>query len=348
MEYTLFKEKIINPHKERENKPIITFLEKNGLNWEKDIEYTVALLEQSQIVGTGSIAGNVLKCIAVDPKHQGTGVSNKIVSHLLHEAYRQGKTHLFIYTKPNNTNMIQDFSFYEVARVGSQVVLLENVSNGLEKYTDKLAKEKMKGDHIAAIVMNCNPFTLGHQFLIEKAASENDYLHVFIVWEDRSTFSPEVRFELVKEGTKNIPNVKIHQGKDYIISNATFPSYFLKEKSGIIEIHAKLDLEIFSNHIAPALEINKRYIGEEPYCPVTSRYNQVMKEVLPLKGIEVIEVPRKMVESRAISASSVRDAIRKDRWDLLEKLLPETTLSFLKSKEADKIIKSIKENVSRH
>ena len=36
--------------------------------------------------------------------------------------------------------------------------------------------------------MNCNPFTLGHKYIVEKAARENDNVIIFVVEEDKSSF----------------------------------------------------------------------------------------------------------------------------------------------------------------
>lgn len=327
---------------------ISKFLEKQGLSLEKDIEYTIAILKDEKIIGTGSLSGRVLKCIAVEPEFQGMGISNKIVSHLVNEAYFKGKTHLFIYTKPKNEFLFSDIGFYKIAEVPNKVCLMENASNGIQSYVEELKKNKRKGDRVAALVMNCNPFTLGHQYIIEKASSENDIVHVFIVWEDKSAFSSEIRYYLAKEGTKHLPNVILHKGKDYIISNATFPSYFIKEKDKVVEIHARLDLEIFKNYIVPALNINKRYIGEEPYCPVTKQYNDTMKTILPTIGVEVEEIKRAEIEGEYISASKVRKWIASKELLKAKKFLPETTYKFIISEEGLKIIDNIVDFNKRH
>ena len=196
--------------------------------------------------------------------------------------------------------------------------------------------------------MNGNPFTLGHQYLIERAAAESDVLHLFIVWEDRSSFPAEVRYELVKKGTKHLKNVVLHKGKDYIISNATFPSYFLKEEDDLVKVHALLDLEIFKNYIVPALGINKRFIGEEPYCAVTKTYNDTMKETLPSSGIAVEEIKRLSREDEIISASRVRDLIAREGLESIKNMVPETTYQFLQSQEAEPILEILRKSNSRH
>ncbi len=332
------KEKIIEIKTDSEKNKVSKFLKKQGLSLEDDVEYTVALLKNGKIIGTGSLSEKILKCIAVDPNFQGMGISNKIVTYLVNEAYFRGNTHLFIYTKPKNESLFKDIGFYKIAEVSDKVCLLENQLNGIQSYVEGLKKYRKEGTNIASIVMNCNPFTLGHQYIIEKAASENDVVHVFIVWENRSSFPSEIRYYLAKEGTKHLSNVIIHKGKDYVISNATFPSYFLKEKGNVVETHAELDIEIFKNYIVPALKINKRYIGEEPYCVVTKNYNDVMKRVLPAIGVEVKEIERNSVEGEYVSASKVRKLLASNELSKTRKFLPKTTYEFILSKDGSKII----------
>lgn len=342
-----YGERIVEVKTDSDKIIVSEFLERQGLSLEKDVEYTIAVLKDDHIIGTGSLSGQVLKCIAVEPEFQGMGISNKIVSYLVNEAYFRGNTHLFIYTNPKNENLFMNIGFYKIAEVPNEVCLLENKSNGIQYYVEKLRCYRKKG-RIAAIVMNCNPFTLGHKYIIEKASSENDIVHVFIVWENRSSFPSEVRYKLVKDGTKYLSNVIVHKGGEYIISNATFPSYFIKAKEDIVEIHAKLDLEIFKDYIVPALNINRRYVGEEPYCMVTRKYNEVMKKMLPKSGVEVEEVERLKVQGEYISASKVRELIALGELSKTKKFLPDVTYNFIVSSEGEKIIENIIGSNKRH
>jgi len=221
-------------------------------------------------------------------------------------------------------------------------------------------------ERIGAVVMNANPFTLGHRYLIEVAAKKCDVLHVFILSEDTSLFPFSVRKKLVMEGTRDIPGIRYHDSGPYIISNATFPSYFQKDEKAAIESHARLDLEIFSR-IAAALGITDRFVGEEPRSVVTSLYNDLMQSLLPERGIECHVIPRRRIdnavcaeeaeredraglsenggddtEGMVISASDVRRAIQTGDEALLNKLLPESTLSWLHSQEAVPVIDRIR------
>ncbi|HBK69584.1 MAG TPA: [citrate (pro-3S)-lyase] ligase, partial [Firmicutes bacterium] len=153
---------------------------------------------------------------------------------------------------------------------------------------------------------------------------------------------------LIKEGVGHLPNVVLHKGGNYIISAATFPSYFIKEYQEQVETHARLDLEVFSKYIVPTLGISKRFVGDEPYCEVTAAYNRIMQEVLPACGVGVEVVPRLTYDGLAVSASRVRELIRMNKIDEVKGLVPESTYRFLLSSEAQEIIKHIQLSYQRH
>ena len=180
---------------------------------------------------------------------------------------------------------------------------------------------------MGAVVMNANPFTLGHQYLVETAAADCDVLHLFVVSEDASLVPFAVREQLVKEGTAHLNNVVYHRTESYMISNATFPSYFLKDKDTVIRSHAVLDITIFEK-IAKALRIRVRYVGEEPFSAVTGIYNQVMAEQLATAGLTLTVIPRKESGGTAISASKVRQLIKENRMEEMHGLVPESTYSY--------------------
>lgn len=345
----MFKEGLqirrINLKRNLERDEIVRFLNKTSLLLERDVDYTIGVYCRDELIGTGSLADNVLKCIAVHPSFQGKGIFNKIISELVNVQYQRGNTHIFVFTMPENNSFFKDMGFKEISRIDGEVTLLENKPRGIEEYREKLKNRKREGKTISSIVMNCNPFTLGHQYLIEKAANNSDIVHIFLVWENRSLFPNDIRLKLLKEGTSHLENVIIHKGEDYIISNSTFPSYFIKEKNSIVRTHARLDVRIFAEYIVPALGINQRFIGTEPNDLVTEEYNKVILELLPKYNIEVQEIPRLKAGDRIISASSVRKAIKGDNMDLLKELVPMTTYRYLISNDAKFIIDRIKGSI---
>lgn len=349
---------------------VTALLNAEGIRLDANLDYTCGMYDdEMNIIATGSCFGNTLRCLAVSSEHQGEGLMNQIISHLIEVQFERGNTHLFLYTKCSSAKFFGDLGFYEIARIDEQIVFMENRRTGFKNYLKKLEESSalqlqtltkdtsantatLQSDNalpdtstadrkIAALVMNANPFTLGHQYLVEKAARENDLLHLFIVSEDASLVPFKVRKQLVMEGTAHLDNICYHDSGPYIISNATFPSYFQKDENAVIESHAMLDLTVFTE-IAQTLGINRRYVGEEPTSLVTGIYNNIMSEKLPENGIECIIVPRKTDGKKAISASTVRQAIKDNDVNTLKKLVPESTLRYFESKEAKEVIERIR------
>ena len=302
------------------------FLRSMGLRYEGGADYTVQLVsEYGEILGSGSLCGNILKYIAVDERLQGEGAALSLVSELVSEAYRRGTTKLFLFTKASNEMLFRGVGFYTLAAT-RDVCFMENSRTGLARWLDSVPR--FEGT-VGAVVMNCNPFTLGHRFLIRTAANEVDRLYVFVVSEDKSRFSFEDRIEMVRRGARGLANVTVVPSGEYMISQATFPTYFIKDTANAESIYAALDLTLFAQKIAPALNITKRFVGTEPYCALTRGYNEVMKELLPKYGIDVVEVER----LGGISASRVREALDNGDIPALDELVPATTLDYLKERE---------------
>ncbi len=203
----------------------------------------------------------------------------------------------------------------------------------LEQFIHKLRKQAIPSDgRKGAIVMNCNPFTNGHRYLIEKASELVDILYIFVVEEDKSYFKFEDRIELVRRGCDDLKNVCILPSGKFMISSVTFPEYFLKEDKQEVKIDMSLDVEIFANYIAPALGITVRFVGEEPIDMITRQYNETMRRILPAYHIDLVEIPRKSTDENAsdvISASRVRSLLTERKWKEIKKLVPETTFQFL-------------------
>jgi [citrate (pro-3S)-lyase] ligase len=182
--------------------------------------------------------------------------------------------------------------------------------------------------------MNCNPFTLGHRFLIEYAASKVDTLYIFVVEENRSYFTFEDRYALVKKGTEDLNNVIVLPSGNFIISATTFPGYFYKDSLKEVKIDCSNDLTVFAQYIAPALDIKIRFAGEEPLDPITNQYNDGMKDILPKYGITFKAIPRKIDDNgvEVISASRVRKYFEEGRLEEIKNIVPQTTYDYLYNK----------------
>lgn len=322
-------------------KELLALLAAEGISLDANLDYTVGLYDSNdKLTGTGSCFANTLRCLAVDKARQGEGLLGKVLTHLIDYQMRRGNSHLFLYTKTNTAFFFADLGFTEIARVDDLVSFMENRKNGFSSYLGELSKKNMGAS--AAVVMNCNPFTLGHRWLIEKAAAENAVLHIFVVSEDASFFPFKDRFELVKKGCADLKNVIVHETGSYMISSAVFPSYFLEDDNSVIKAQAALDITLFQK-IASALEIRARYVGEEPFSRVTGIYNEIMEKKLPEAGIKCVVIPRKETGGVPISASHVRTLLREDRLEETRDLLPASTFDYLLSPAGQEVIKKLKE-----
>ncbi len=306
------------------------FLKKSDLEPDDSVEQTVLLWEDDTLIATGSRDGNLLKCIAVDKSHQGEGLTATIITTLRKEAFSEGISHLFLYTKPQNKLLFSDLFFYPVAQT-DKVLLMEDKRDGINKFLDQLPKVSHSVKN-GCIVMNCNPFTLGHQFLIESACKDCDHLYVFVVSEDKSRFSANDRIEMVRQGISHLPNVSVLPTGPYLISSATFPTYFLPDRENAIRAQCLLDIEIFVKYYAPKFNITIRYVGTEPLSPMTNQYNTALKEFLPKAGIVLKEIPRLKTQNTPISASQVRNLIDSQNIHAVKSLVPDTTYEFLVNK----------------
>ena len=303
------------------------FLSAQGLRYEPGDFTAVVRDTDGSVAATGSLAGRVLKCIAVDERLRGEGLTAPVMTALRSRAFAQGLRRLFLFTKPQNQGMFRDFGFYPISHT-SDMLLMENTRNGISDFVASLDRGPQGGVH-GAVVANCNPFTLGHRYLIERAAASCDVLHLFILSEDKSAVPADVRFALVRQGVSDLKNVLVHPTSDYLISSVTFPTYFLKDEQKAGEAAGRLDLTIFCDYFVPALSITRRFVGQEPFCPVTAAYNRLMHEMLPLRGVQVTEIPRLEKEGCAVSASRVRALWKEQKWDELRPLVPDATFRYL-------------------
>lgn len=339
----------INLTNPTEKKEVEEFLTKFELQYDKGVDFTVVARENNKIIATVSKQKNIIKCFAIDHSHQGEGISTKILTSVINKMFDEGYFHNLVFTKTKNKSLFQGMGYKEVAHT-DKVILMEMGNKSIDKTINKIITKYDINTSIkrAMIVMNCNPFTFGHQYLIEKAASENSEVLIFIVEEDKSSFLFKDRIELVRQGTSHIKNVKVIPGTEYLISSATFPNYFLRQEDDFLIEYTKLDAAICGSQFGKKLNINRRYVGDEPYCKVTNRYNESLKEILPTYGMQVIVVPRKELNGKVISASTVREYIKEDKTQELKALVPQTTYDFLTSPKGKEIGEKIKANNSPH
>lgn len=352
----------LNPTTPRQRQRIEAFLKRNGLRFD-DMHYYAAITDDDgEMIAGGGLKGNVIKCVAVDDAHKGEAIANTLISHLIAHANEEGHSNVMLFTKPKNRQLFESLSFRLLAEA-PEAVLMETGIGGINNMVEQLKKIKEEGEvckennqeckkeektnlnittpqHLnpstpqplttttplrGVVVMNCNPFTLGHRYLIEQAAKQVERLFVMVVREDCSLFAYAERKAMVEKGVAHLENVTVIDGSEYAISQATFPTYFLKRLDDAANTQMLLDLDLFRRHIAPALGATVRFVGTEPTDRLTRRYNQLMHEVLA----DVREIVRLEKEGNAVSASRVRKAMEQGDMSTIRQLVPPTTLPYI-------------------
>ncbi|MDN5998399.1 MAG: [citrate (pro-3S)-lyase] ligase [Lacticaseibacillus paracasei] len=292
-----------------------------GLAADRQVDYTVGIFEGETLLATGSLSGNIIKEVAVTPATQHENLLAQVIQALLDRLDDDGVTHSFVYTKPTTVKFFLSLGFKQLAATDA-VVLLERGYPNLTDYVASLEKQQRPEKPAAAIVMNANPITRGHAYLIETAAKANPVVYVFVLSAERSLFTADERLALVRKVAARWPNVVVLPTNDYMVSNTTFPSYFLKERADadVAAVQARLDAALFKQAIAPVLGITRRYVGEEPLSPVTAIYNRELAATFG-SAIELIVVPRLMIDGDVVSATRVRGAMAQQDWKTVQQLV---------------------------
>lgn len=341
------------------------FLTANGLRLAPLDRYVVVTRDEDgdEILAGGGLDGNVIKCVAVSESARSEGLMNILVSRLIAIAREEGRESVKAFTKPENEGIFKSLGFGLLASA-PKAILMENGRGGLPEYKKYLASLARPGRN-GAIVMNANPFTKGHRYLVEQAASQVDNLYVIVVKEDRSRFPYAERKAMIEAGCAGLDNVVVCEGSDYAISAATFPTYFLKKLDDATDTQIALDLDLFVNHIAKPLGVTVRFAGSEPEDALTRRYNELMAEILPgtsvavvrqahqpdselVKGsalrqarrpIDFIEIPRLEQNGNPISATSLRRALDKGNLKEAMEYIPESSIPYLVADLAERALR---------
>ena len=305
------------------------FLADSGLRLEGVDYYAAVTDDDGNIIAGGGLQGNVIKCIAVGEAARETGLSNRLISHLITMTTQHGADSVKVFTKPGNSAIFESMGFKVIARA-PQAILMENGVKGIGAYTDYLRTVRNnRPDGAAAIVMNANPFTIGHRYLVLQAAQQAPTLYVIVVREDRSAFTYHERLAMIQAGCEDIDNVVVVEGSDYAISELTFPTYFLKQVTDATDTHITLDLDLFARHIAPALGVTTRFVGSEPIDALTARYNELMQQQLPQRGICLKTIDRLEIDGEPVSASRVRQALADGTLAMADAFVPGTSTPYL-------------------
>lgn len=328
---------------EEEKEILVSLLRKYGLDYEFDITYSVLVYDGETLVATGSLAHNIMKCFLVIPKYQQQNITNILFHHMVHTLQEDGIDHYFVYTSPNNESIFTSLHMTKIVET-MNTVLLEG-GHTIKNVLTKLKQEYHISDNKkACVIVNANPMTLGHLYLIETAAKENDELLVFVVSEDLSSFPFADRFRIIQEATAHLNNVTVLPTLSYLVSRITFPKYFLKEDQLIKDEQTLVDVLVYKTYYTKLFHITKRYVGEEPYSYNTAKYNKVLQDHL---GQHLVIIPRKEKDHKAISASLVRQLIKANKIDKIQDYVPQATYHYLLSEDGQAIVKLIQSSTLR-
>lgn len=325
------------------------FLAANGLRLAPLDRYVVVTRDEDgdEILAGGGLDGNVIKCVAVSESARSEGLMNILVSRLIVIAREEGLDSVKAFTKPENEGIFKSLGFGLLASA-PKAILMENGRGGLPEYKKYLASLARPGRN-GAIVMNANPFTKGHRYLVEQAASQVDNLYVIVVKEDRSRFPYAERKAMIEAGCAGLDNVVVCEGSDYAISAATFPTYFLKKLDDATDTQIALDLDLFVNHIAQPLGVTVRFAGSEPEDALTRRYNELMAEILPgtsvavvrqaRRPIDFVEIPRLEQKGKPLSATALRLALDEGGFKEAMEYIPKSTVPYLVADLAERALR---------
>lgn len=325
------------------------FLAANGLRLAPLDRYVVVTRDEDgdEILAGGGLDGNVIKCVAVSESARSEGLMNILVSRLIAIAREEGRESVKAFTKPENEGIFKSLGFGLLASA-PKAILMENGRGGLPEYKKYLASLARPGRN-GAIVMNANPFTKGHRYLVEQAASLVDNLYVIVVREDRSRFPYVERKAMIEAGCTGLDNVVVCEGSDYAISAATFPTYFLKKLDDATDTQIALDLDLFVNHIAQPLGVTVRFAGSEPEDALTRRYNELMAEILPgtsvavvrqaWRPIDFVEIPRLEQKGKPLSATALRLALDEGGFKEAMEYIPKSTVPYLVADLAERALR---------
>ncbi|MBR4774674.1 MAG: triphosphoribosyl-dephospho-CoA synthase [Bacteroidales bacterium] len=361
------------------------FLQANGLRMEALDAYYAIRDSSGAIVAGAGLSGEVVKCVAVSSAVRSEGLLTPLVSRIV--SSRPGAC-LKVFTKPSYQAIFESLGFHLIASA-PLAVLLEN-GRGLEEYCSYLRSVTVPG-RTGVVVMNANPFTLGHQYLLSQALKQVDHLYVIPVLEDVSAFPYAERVSMIRAfaasaglaaeenyfscgGSKNLfpsaianlthadaascpaptGHLSVLEGSPYVISTATFPTYFLKDLSTAAETQMQLDLDLYKRWIAPALGVSVRFVGSEPTDALTARYNELIPNAVVIQRAVMPDHHRasafhfsknqfspaiaNLTHADAISASMVRAALEQGSFREASALCPSSTWPYLLAALAERAL----------
>ncbi len=310
------------------------FLEKFFLKLDSNLTKTLYIEnDKNEIIGTISCQDYIIKDLAVDQTYQNENISNLLINELLNYFRINNIYNYQVFTKPEYINVFISFGFKEIVKT-DKVIMLEGGAYFIEDKINEIKNTLNNrfgyldvNSDLAAIVINGNPITNGHMYLIEEVSRLHKMVVLFVVEEDKSEFTFQERFSMAYLSTMRLGNVCVIPSSKYIVSSLTFPSYFLHSENEVTEQYSKIDALIFKNYFMKQLYIKKRYVGSE-INPKMVCYNKILEEIL-VKQLTIIN--RLTIDGEIVSASKVRYLLKNNFVDEALKYVPKEIALILKS-----------------
>lgn len=322
--------------------------EEAGLDAEQHFDYLLGLYDSDRkLLAAGGLVGNTLRGLVAESSHRGEGLMAQLVSGLINYQAGRGVFRLFLYGKKIYEQLYHSLGFYKLAEAGGKMVFMENSPSAFRDFLEHLREKSFayieaagwqsrlkaaEREGSAGIVMNANPFSLGHLALARHALDLKPLVHLFILEEDLSLFSFAERWAMAQAACRDLEGVILHKSSSYLISQASFPSYFLKSLDEAALLQAEIDAHVFLK-IAEALGINERFLGSEPASELTRAYNALLERELLAGGIKVDIMERVGDASHPFySASLIRDLLAEGNLTEAKKLVPASGWPYLEAK----------------
>ena len=330
-------------HTSKQREALKQLLFSQGLSYEDTVTNTALLYDAQGLLASASYEGRVIKMVVVRAGEKGQDHMAKVLSFILKALADEKITHTFVYTTLDKKAYFEPFGYRFFAHT-DQIALGER-GGDIKHYLNQQTRSLPTPQDVGCVVINANPLTLGHAHLIDTLAKNHPTGLVFVVEEDHSVFPFHVRFSLVETYAQKYPHVTVLSTGPYLVSKASFPSYFLSDEAAQTSQHAALDVAIYERYFKPIFNLKKRYVGEEPFSHTTALYNEVMAKTL---GDHLVIIPRLTLNTTPISASEVRRRLKTEDMAAVRAFLPEHVNQFLTSKEGREIIECLKTRHDRH
>ena len=301
------------------------------LRYEEGFNDLLGIFDAGELIACGARAGRVLKMLVVAGSHRGQGLLGDIVTELMRRGREANIDNFFIFTRPETVPSFTRVGFKPLVST-DHAALLEH-GNGLYQYLRHHA-ELVRSGHNAGVVINADPFTSGHLYLVERACEIADWVYVFVASEGSFVWTLEQRLEQVRLGTEHLARVMVTDTGPYSLGAATFPAYFLKREESVDEVRLEVDAELFAAHLAPAFHLVSRVVGTEPLDPTLRHYNRIVQRTLERHEIRLHEVERQRMGERWISTQMVQKALSNNDIRVVQQCVPESTLDYLLSPES--------------